>query len=356
MMPNLAPVDISIVVACRNEAAHIRGFLDSVLAQQMEGRSWEAIVADGMSGDGTAAVVEEYSARDPRIRLIANTGRIVSTGLNAAIGIARGRYILRMDAHTVYAADYSVRCVEALEESGADNAGGPARTRAEGLRARAVAAAYHSPFSTGGARFHDPDYKGWVDTVPYGCWRREVFDRIGLFDESLIRNQDDEFNLRLIRSGGRIWQDPRVRSWYSPRPAIGALFNQYFQYGFWKVVLIRKHRLPGSWRHLVPPLFVVSLALPPVAALIVALAGAGTAAAWIAAAWLLAAGGYVAANLAASLITARNGGWALFPYLPATFGAYHFSYGLGFLAAMVRYRTGASPPVSGNSVFARITR
>jgi len=94
---------------------------------------------------------------------------------------------------------------------------------------RAVAAAYHSPFSTGGAKFHDVEFEGWVDTVTYGCWHREVFDRVGIFDEQLVRNQDDEFNLRLIRSGGTIWQSPRIVSWYRPRGSFSTLFRQYFQ-------------------------------------------------------------------------------------------------------------------------------
>ncbi|HYZ85186.1 MAG TPA: glycosyltransferase family 2 protein, partial [Bryobacteraceae bacterium] len=217
--------EISIVMACRNEAKHIRPLLDSLLAQELEGRSFEILIADGMSTDGTDNVIQEYEAKEPRIRLIQNHGKIVSTGLNAAIRASRGRYILRMDAHTVYAPDYTVRCIEALERTGADNAGGSARTRVKGVKAEAIAAAYHSRFSTGGAAFHQPDYEGWADTVPYGCWRRELFDQIGLFDEELVRNQDDEFNLRTIRAGGKIWQDPKILSWYSPRSTVSSLFR-----------------------------------------------------------------------------------------------------------------------------------
>src|SRR3954469_3177906 len=208
-------IRVSIVVACRNEKDHIREFLDSVLAQNFHGLMWEAIIADGVSEDGTRAVLAEYCAHQPQFRVIDNPGRIVSSGLNAAIRAARGEIIIRMDAHTRYAPDYCVLCLETLESKGADNVGGPARTNATGIHARAVAAAYHSPFCTG-ARFHDVNYEGWVDTVTYGCWRKSTFDRIGLFDENLVRNQDDELNLRLIRAGGKIWQNPRIMSWYSP--------------------------------------------------------------------------------------------------------------------------------------------
>jgi GT2 family glycosyltransferase len=191
------------------------------------------------------------------VRTIDNPRRVVSPGLNAAIRAARGAIVIRMDAHTSYAPDYCRRCVAELERTGADNVGGPARTRTQGTRARAFAAAYHSPFSTG-ARFHDENYEGWIDTVPYGCWRKETLERLGLFDETLVRNQDDELNLRLIRAGGKIWQSPDIVSWYSPRATLTALFLQYFQYGFWKAAVVRKHRLPGSWRHLVPVAFVLT--------------------------------------------------------------------------------------------------
>ena len=250
-------IQVSIIVACRNEGKHIRAFMDSLLTQDMAGLSWEAIIADGMSDDGTHEVLQDYATRCPQLKVIANAARIVSTGLNAAIGAAFGEIIIRMDAHTSYASDYCRQCVETLERTGADNVGGPARTNAVGVRARAVAAAFHSRFSTGGARFHDVSYEGWVDTVPYGCWRKTTLERIGLFDEMLVRNQDDELNLRLSRAGGKIWQSPTIVSWYSPRATLSNLFHQYFQYGFWKVAVIRKHRLPGSWRHGVPVAFIL---------------------------------------------------------------------------------------------------
>jgi succinoglycan biosynthesis protein ExoA len=207
-------VRVSIVVACRNERQYIHEFLDSALQQSLDDMGWEVIIADGMSDDGTRQMLNEFCRRNSRLRILENPGRIVSTGLNAAIRAARGDIVIRMDAHTRYAPDYCKICLETLQRTGADNVGGPARTNASGKYARAVAAAYHSRFCTG-ARFHDPSYEGWVDTVTYGCWRKSTLERIGLFDETLVRNQDDELNLRLIRAGGRIWQNPRIMSWYS---------------------------------------------------------------------------------------------------------------------------------------------
>ena len=272
--------------------------------------------------EGDSPVVRSPAADRPAIRVIDNPMRIVPAGLNAAIRAAKGQVIVRMDAHTWFAPDYILRCLETLDQTDADNVGGPARTKAESFLQRAVAAAYHSPFSVGGAKFHNPGYEGRVDTVTYGCWLKSVFQRFGYFDEELVRNQDDEHNLRIIRGGGKIWQSPKIRSWYRPRNSITALFNQYLQYGYWKVRVIQKHKLPASPRHLVPGAFLLMLVLLAVASLVS-----------LPAFWLLIglAGTYSLATLAASLDAAWRTEWKLFPVLPAIFACYHFGYGYGFL-------------------------
>jgi hypothetical protein len=193
---------------------------------------------------------------------------------------------------------------------------------------RAIASAHHSPFSVGGARWHDPGYEGPADTVFGGVYRKEVFDRIGLFDEELVRNQDDELNLRLTRSGGIIWQSPRIRSWYHPRKSLGALFRQYLQYGYWKIRVIRKHRLPASIRHVIPGFFLFSLIALTVASF-----------AWSPALWLLFAlgGAYLGFIGVGAALTAAKSGWSLFPALFPVFACYHFGYGLGFLKGIVDF-------------------
>jgi succinoglycan biosynthesis protein ExoA len=349
-----ANVQLTIIVACRNENGHIRQFLDSLLGQDLAGIEWEAIVADGMSSDGTREVLREYTAGHPQLRTIDNPPAVVSPGLNAAIRAARGAIIIRMDAHTAYAPDYCKRCMAELERTGADNVGGPARTCTKGTRARAFAAAYHSPFSTG-ARFHDENYEGWIETVPYGCWRKETLERLGLFDEALVRNQDDELNLRLIRSGGKIWQSPRIVSWYAPRATLTALFLQYFQYGFWKAAVVRKHRVPGSWRHLVPVLFVLTHVLLLAGCLVTAAADTKEFAR-VGGLWLALVLAYAAANVTASVAAARKSGWATLPYLPAVFTVYHFSWGLGFLAGLRWFLPGAAQPQNYKSFFTRTSR
>lgn len=336
---------VSIVMPCRNEAGHIEDCLHSVLALEQPAGGMEVIIADGMSDDGTGEILAQIALRDSHIRIIENHGKIVSTGLNAAIRAARGEIIIRMDAHTEYASDYIRQCIQVLRETGADNVGGAARTRAHTYLQKAIAVAYHSPFSVGGARFHDELYEGYLDTIPYGCWRKETLLRLGLFDEELVRNQDDELNLRLIRSGGKIWQSPDIKSWYYPRSSLLALFKQYMQYGYWKVRVIQKHRLPASIRHLVPGGFIATLFILGTLTPIFNLAR------WM---FAIVMGLYLCANLAASLITCiRRTQLKYLPVMPVVFAAYHFGYGWGFLRGVIDF---VLLKRCGRSEYKKITR
>ena len=320
---------LSIIVPCRNERQQISECIQGLLAMDPPKGGFEILVADGQSSDGTREVLEQLARQDERLRIVSNPGLITPCGLNAAIRHARGDVLVRADAHTDYAPDYLLRCLEVLAANGADNVGGPARTMATGYRQRAIAAAYHSSYAVGGARFHDIEYEGPVDTVTYGCWPRATFDRFGQFDEELVRNQDDEHNLRIIRGGGKVYQSPKIRSWYHPRSSLGALFNQYQQYGYWKVRVIQKHRLPASIRHLVPGTFVLVILVLALLS-VLSVAGLPTLAP---ASWLLLGliGIYSGVTLLASVATARRTELRLLPVLPLVFACYHFGYGLGFL-------------------------
>ena len=326
--PGSSPRLVSVIVPCRNEMRYLHPFMRSLQTQEMpEGVAMEVLIADGMSTDGTRAALDEYRAADPRIVVFDNPRGIVPPGLNEAVRRAHGTVIVRMDVHSEYAPDYVRQCLAVLEETGADNVGGPARTMAEGYMQKAIALAYHSGFACGGARFHDPSYEGAVDTVTFGCWPRRTLEETGPFDELLVRNQDDEHNLRILRRGGRIWQSPRIRCWFKPRSSLRALFRQYAQYGFYKVYVIRKHRLPASPRHLVPAAFVGGLAG------LVLLAPFYSPAAILA---VLGAGAYAAASVAAAVLACRTpGGLKYLPVLPLVFAVYHLSYGLGFLRGLV---------------------
>ena len=253
---------ISITTPCLNEASYISGFVADVFRQQAPpSASLELIIADGRSDDGTREILEDLARADQRIRVVDNPRRSTPAGLNLAIRNARGAALVRMDVHTAYAEDYVLECVRTLETTGADNVGGPWIPRGDGPVSSAVALSFASPWVAGGGRAHDPNYEGPVDTVYLGCWRRGAFERFGLFEETLTRAQDSEYNFRILRNGGRVWQSPRIRSWYTPRDSLGALARQYAQYGYWKVATLKKHGQPASLRQLVPGAFLVALAV-----------------------------------------------------------------------------------------------
>jgi len=326
---------VSLILPCRNEQPFIEACLQSLFAQDLPAGSFEILVADGLSTDGTRAIGARLAAAHACLRVLDNPGRIVPTGLNTAIRAARGPIIVRIDAHTQYAPDYVRQCLAVLHETGADNVGGPWVAHGTGYVGRAVAAAFQSSFAVGGARGHNPHYTGPVDTVYLGCWRREVFERIGYFDEELVRNQDDEFNLRLQRAGGRIWQSPRIQSWYQPRTSLRALWRQYMQYGYWKVAVVQKHGRPAALRHVVPAVFVGTMLLLPLLALL-----------WPRVWGLWGALGllYSVGTLVASVATAWRRGLTLLPVLPVVFACYHLGYGYGFLRGLWDFVLWRRPP------------
>lgn len=347
---------VSVIVPCRNEIRHIRAFLDCIFSQELGQFEMEVVVADGMSDDGTRLVLDEFEKKFGALKVLANPEKIVSTALNRAIRKARGEIIIRMDAHTQYAPDYVRSCVEVLQETNADNVGGPALTRAEGYVAQAIAHAFQTSFARGRAKFRDPRYEGPADSVPYGCWRKRTLLRIGMFDETFVRTQDYELNVRLVSSGGKVWQSPKITSWYRPRASLPALFRQYFQYGFWKAAVSRKHGKPASRRDLVPGLctFVGAFMM-----LCTAGASLGGAAGWRNAflgVWLALATLYSIASFTAAFSVARRQGWMFLPFLPIVFATYHLSHGLGFLLGLLFPPANWERPNSVQKVLTAITR
>ena len=328
---------VSAVLPCLNEVKHIEAAVRSVLAQAPPECDFEVLVVDGMSDDGTREVLTRLAAEDDRLRVLDNPRRITPVAMNIGIRASRGRYVAIMGSHNRYAPDYLARAVAFLDRRGdVDNVGGSMFAEGVSYMQKAVAVAFHHPFGVGGSRWHDPSYDGPVDTVFGGVYRREVFGKIGLFDESLVRNQDDELNLRLVRAGGVIWHSPEIQSWYSPRASLGQLFAQYRQYGFWKIPVIRKHRVPASVRHLVPAAFVATLG-----GLLLASIGFGIAALALSSFHYLAVLSlgtlaalillYSAASLVASVSAAAGSEWRYLPVFPAVFGCLHIGYGLGSL-------------------------
>jgi succinoglycan biosynthesis protein ExoA len=319
---------VSVVIPCRNEEHYIDQCLTDQAAQDYSG-AIEYVVADGDSTDATRDKLALWSQKLPSLKVIHNEERTVSMGLNAAIRAASGEIIVRADVHTRYAPDYVSQCVIALNATGAANVGGPWQASARSWLQSAISAAFQSAFGSGGAHSRRPTYEGPVDSVYLGCWRKQTLIELGLFDTELVRNQDDELNLRITRAGGTIWQTPRIRSWYEPRSSLRQLFRQYAQYGYWKVRVIQKHRLPGAWRHVVPALAVA------LGSLLVLLVPFSTVARRIALASISAYA--VLAIIAAVQAALKHRSLRHVVVLPLVFFVLHFSYGAGFLKGMLDF-------------------
>jgi len=319
---------VSVIMPARNEEAFIDRSLGAVLAQDYPPDRFEVLVADGMSTDGTRARVQALAGGPVSVRLLDNPGRITPMAMNIGIRAASGSVIVRVDGHAVIPPEYVRRAVLALWRTGAHNVGGAVRSVSTGVVASAIAAALSSRFGVGGSAWHYAETERETDTVPFGVYPAWVLDRIGLYDEELVRNQDDELNDRLLKAGGRIVLCPELRSDYYPRATLQKLARQYHQYGLWKVRVLQKHPRQLRKSHFVPGAFV--------AALILGIIGAPL---WGVARLLL---GLVlllwgAGALAASLAAARRWGWRVVPLMPIAFLVVHVSYGLGFLAGLIRF-------------------
>ncbi len=320
---------VSVVMPVRNEADFITRSVTAVLSQDYPRDRLEVIVADGRSTDGTREAIRELQARDPRLTLVDNPGGIVSTGLNAALALASGDIIVRVDGHCEIAPDYVRRATAHLLEGVAAGVGGPLATIGRTDQARAIAAAMSSPFGVGNSAFRTTQARTqWTDTVAFPAYTREWLRRAGPFDEELVRNQDDEYNYRLRAMGGRLLLAADVRATYYGRGTLRSLWRQYFQYGFWKVRVLQKHPAQMQPRQFVPPVFVGVLLLTAAGAPFsrpAALVGAATAAA------------YVGANLVATALVARRCRVRALATLSLAFAALHLAYGAGFLWGLLRF-------------------
>lgn len=321
---------VTVVMPVRNEAGAIRESLGAVLEQDYPVERYEVIVADGMSADATREIVTQMSA-GRSVRTIDNPGRIAPTGLNAAICQARGEVIVRVDGHCIVPHDYLSNCVRLLREHQCAGVGGPINTVGSSDWAEAIATAMSSKFGVGGSAFRTiNDREMWAETVPFPAYERKVFEQVGLYDEELVRNQDDEFNARIRKAGGKLLLSPALQSTYFSRSSLRSLARQYFQYGLWKVRVLQKHPRQMNVRHFLPALFIVLLLVLAIGTPFHVLFGAGLG---------LALAAYATGALLASAILARRTSWRQFFRFPPTFAALHFGYGLGFMAGLWRFRS-----------------
>lgn len=320
---------VSVVIPMWNEARFIGACLEAILAQDYPSDLIEILVVDGGSQDRSREIVETYRRRHPQIRLLRNPTGTIPAGLNIGIRGSCGAIVARVDARTLLAPDYLSTGIRLLRTSGAGNVGGPVRAATTEFRGRVLALVTQSRFGMGGAALR---YRGhesqWVDTVYLGIYPRSVLETIGLYDEELIRDQDDELNYRLRAHGGRILMSPALQTRYLNSPSVRRFARQLFLYGYWKVRVCQKHPKQMSWRHFGPPLFACALLVGTplafldvrIAAMIVSLTGA-----------------YAIGSVGAAVALCRLVGWRYAPVLPMAFALLHLSWGLGFLTGCIRF-------------------
>jgi len=255
---------VSVIVPCYNEETTIGLLLEAVYQQTFPKQDMEVIIADGMSSDQTREKVAEFSKTYPEliIVLVDNPKRIIPAALNCAINASHGEFIIRLDAHSMPSTDYVERCVRELLANRAENVGGIWKIQPgkDDWIAKSISLAASHPLGVGDALYRYTTEAQYVDTVPFGAFRRELFDRIGLFDETLLTNEDYELNTRIRKSGGRVWLDPMIQSVYFSRSNLRNLGKQYFRYGYWKWHMLRRYPETLRWRQALPPAFVLSIA------------------------------------------------------------------------------------------------
>ena len=318
---------VSIIVPCYNEQATIHLLLEALYRQTYPHQALEVVIADGGSTDGTQSVIKDWQSRHPdlTIKLIENSKRTIPSALNAAIAASSGEVIVRLDAHSEPDREYVDRAVTALIAGLGENVGGvwDIRPSRDHWMAQSIAVAAAHPIGVGDARYRYSDQAGAVDTVPFGAFHRHLLDRVGMFDETLLSNEDYEFNTRIRRSGGKIWFDPQIRSVYYARGDLASLAKQYWRYGFWKWQMLRRY--PGTirWRQALPPLFMSTLVVLTLLTLFITWMG-----------WVLIAilGFYIGVLLVASLqLAIKHRYFAILAGVPLAIATMHFSWGAGFL-------------------------
>lgn len=321
---------VSIIMPVYNEENFIQSSLGSLLLQTYPSNRVEIIIADGLSVDSTREKIEKIKKTTLiSIQIIDNPRKIAPSGLNAAIKVAKGEIIIRVDGHCEIAPDYVENCVKHLIANKAEGVGGPIETIGATQTAKSIALAMSSKFGVGGSAFRTiNDREMFVDTVAFPGYTKKIIDKVGFFNEELVRNQDDEYNYRIRKMGGRILLSPDIRSRYYSRSSLKSLWKQYYQYGYWKVRVLQIHPLQMSLRQFIPLIFVLTLLLTLFLSVFSNFGRLGL---------LLLISSYLLSNLIASVSLAKSK-YSLIPLISLSFAILHLSYGFGFLAGIFAFR------------------
>ncbi len=322
---------ISVIIPCRNEEKHIANCLDSIIANKYPTDRMEVLVVDGMSTDATKRILNDYSKKYGFIKVLDNKKRVTPAAMNTGIKNSAGELITIINSHAVLDSGFLSKSVSALKETGADAVGGRLNTINDGEKifARSIPIAADSFFGAGGRRYRNREKPGLVsDTLPYCVYKKDVFNKIGMIDEELLRDQDEEFNYRLLKRGGKIFFSPEIKSHLHLRPSLKKLWRQHFQYGYFKVKVAQKIGAFLTWRQMIPALFVGNLFLWTALGLI-------TPKMIYLSLFILAA--YEASSAAFSfMLSSRHGMVYLGPFF-VVFNTIHFSYGLGYLKGIIDF-------------------
>lgn len=319
---------VSIVIPCRNEEKYIERCINSFLEQSYPMELVSIIVADGMSTDKTREIINIISTAHKNVILLDNEGLSAPKGMNLGIRYNNSDIVIIFGAHAYADKDFIKENVLALEREGVSCSGGVAKTVNENIKGSAIAEAMSCPFGVGNALFRFSDKESYVDTVGFGAYKRELLNEVGLFDEELVRNQDDELNFRVIKSGAKILLSPKIKMTYFSRGEFKKLWRQYYQYGFWKVRVIQKHKRPASIRHLIPLMFVLFLTIGGVASIFSGL---------IAKLYFAILALYLVLDVFFAFKISSKKSFKYFPYLVVSFPVLHLSYGLGFILGIFNF-------------------
>ncbi len=323
---------VSVVMPCRNEVKHIRLAIESLLQGTFS--SFELLIVDGCSTDGTREIVADLARRDERVRRIDNPRAVTPVALNLGIRAATGDIIVRADAHSAYPNNFIAALVSALASSGAEMVGACSRYVASDgtIPSEAIALALESPFGTG-SRFRYRRRSGPVDAVQLGCWHRDLFDRVGYFDERLLRNQDNEHSSRILAHGGHLHMTAATCIDYFPRSSLPALSRYAASSGQWNAFTQHLYPYTFRWRHFLPMLLFFAALLSSV---LIMTGRHHPALVWFG---ILLLSPYLLANLIFAAGATRRRLWLL-PAVAVVFALYHLSYGFGIALGWLRVLTG----------------